>query len=185
MSGKALHYKDSEMWRFSPKKQGGLWFDTVSGNYLKSLGNNCFEVMYTPYEPAPVLGHREDMVIVDDVSTEYNNSMKEVLDKYTRQLLYGTALKQPVFNFATTTSKTPAYKEKDMEIGGDYCHLCGAKLLQHNCDLVFKKRKHVRNVKRYECGTIVDKSYKSAGEGYLMEDCEQSVLIGDDCIQGL
>ena len=70
-----------------------------------------------------------------------------------------------------------------MEIGGDTCHLCGAKLLQHNCDIVFKNRKHVRNVKRYECGTIVDKSYKSQGEGYMMEDTEQHVILGDNCVE--
>lgn len=160
-----------------------------------------YEVLYSPYDPsssskektmaAPAMvGKREDTIIMDDVTTDsflskdafnfwaqplqesMNKRYKELNEALTNTILYGTEYK-PIF--------TP--KEKDMEIGGSVCHLCGAKLIQHNCDIVYKKRHHVRNVKRYECGTIVEKGYKSQGEGYQMEDPYSKVILGDDCVE--
>lgn len=184
-----------------------------TGEYLRQVQDMFYEVLYTPYNPsssskektmaAPAMvGKREDTIIMDDVTTDsflskdafnfwaqplqesMNKGYKAINDELTKALLYGTNPRTPKgIKTFISDYKTPAYKEQDMEIGGSVCHLCGAKLIQHNCDIVYKKRHHVRNIKRYECGTIVEKGYKSQGEGYQMEDPYSKVILGDDCVE--
>ena len=114
----------------------------------------------------PVLGHREDMVIVDDVTTPSS-------DYWTWN----------TFISSFGTSNTTVSKEKEMEIGGRNCHLCGCTILQTNTDVVYKKKTHTVIVKRYECGTVVEKSYKSRGEGFEAENLSQHVILGDACVE--
>ena len=191
-----------------------------NGEYLRRMSNsNKYEVMYSPVSNEgvfktewldwtknieyvngdlgrPVIGHREDMVMMDDVTTK----AEELKNELSRSWMYGvdpatkpvsvseaiaseTHKPSGILNFITENYKTPAYEEQKMVIGGDYCHLCGEPLLQRNEDRVYKKKEHVRLTKRYCCGTIYEETFKTLNEGCPKEAIHTHVILGDDCVE--
>jgi hypothetical protein len=63
----------------------------------------------------------------------------------------------------------------EMEIGGNTCHLCGAKIVEKDSYGHLGKRGAWKTATyvRYQCGMTVEISAKG----------KKSVVIGDDCIQ--
>lgn len=184
-----------------------------TGDYCRWLNDKVFEILYTASDGSPpmdaakfidwnnaLVGKREDTIIMDDVYTKLVEKNSADLQKWMQEsILYGTAGKPKEASdkvdsykslMDTLTKPSPMLKmmgtvekENEMVIGGDYCHLCGAKLLQYNQDTVFKKRLHKRNVSRYECGTIVEEAFISEGEGYAKVKPHSKVILGDDCVE--
>jgi hypothetical protein len=175
-----------------------IYHDSKTGEFLERIGvDQCgdfeFRVLISP---APMLGKREDMVIQDDVTfppsylkmTTAANTVtspitKERLDELYNKLVYGDERDSPtgVLRF-TSGSKTPAYKEKEMEIGGDRCHLCGADKMYLCTDMrVSPKHVHRSCHTVYQCGTEIMKSWRD--DEYGAKDRQtQNIHVGSECI---
>ena len=160
-------YKPLENYTYYPPLTAPItsftWADTTtdSSSAARLLGQ------YT-LKPSPVLGHRADTVFIDDVSTPnytepsgalrlanwwteiVNKRAKELREDIERQLIYGTG---PIAK--------GIMKEKEMEIGGNKCHLCGSDILYSKSENTFHK-KYVAFEKQitYECGTSVYDTYR-------------------------
>lgn len=77
----------------------------------------------------------------------------------------------------TTSSGTTFYSPTDVPrapaIGGDTCHLCGARIVFETADIEYRRRKLNRVFKRtgYKCGTVVNKKDGKVKVAHIGEKC--------------
>lgn len=161
-----------------------------------------------------VLGHREDMVIMDDVTTTdgwFNSCLdgdsippgwltnwvtnnvspsrvvwgpseeperKEVgslVEEYNNRL--GAYLSTPL----VFSEYTP--KEKEMEIGGSKCHLCGEELLYNGINrTMVKKHRKVESHQVYTCGTSIFTTWRERDCDMGCFDSKRDRHIHAECI---
>lgn len=118
------------------------------------------------YRPQPVWG--------GDKYSEYVDKLSKELRKYFETtVLYGTT--QPVI------------KEKEMEIGGNKCHLCGAEVLHASDNSTYLKKKVVHEKHMvYQCGTQILETTKSkyidASSPYVVDNPAPERHIHAECI---
>ena len=66
------------------------------------------------------------------------------------------------FIYGTSTTPTGLIKEKEMEIGGQQCHLCGAEKFYQNDEFIaHKKWSYHAHHSAYECGTQILDTYRA------------------------
>lgn len=132
-----------------------LFYNPVDGNFLKHYKDNFYQIVATPYVAPPVLrGHREDSIIIDDVTITGT-------DGWFNSYLDGDSIRPGWL------SKWMS-EEEEMEIGGVQCHLCGAEILYNGISRTsVKKHRNVEEHKVYMCGTSILSTWKERGDnGY-------------------
>lgn len=121
----------------------GLWYNPATGEYLRHLGENQYQVVSSPYYVEP--SWMTKWLAMDEASRP-----RPVWGQSDTAVLLGE------FNIKGAT----------MEIGGNKCHLCGGNLLYNETSRTFtKKNTKVEHHVAYDCGTSVFQTWKEDAMG--------------------
>ena len=166
-------YKPLENYPYNPPLKAPItsftWADTTtdSSSAARLLGQ------YT-LKPSPVLGAASSIRCTDEEVgkiqdywwTEIvNKRAKELREDIERQLIYGTG---PIAK--------GIMKEKEMEIGGNKCHLCGMEMTYNKTEVFLKKKRNrVELHKVYACGTQMYETYRECVETGAREDFDRHI----------
>lgn len=138
------------------RHESGLYYSNETNEYLLHIDKNKYEVVMSPYyttftsEKPSDIGHRAETILIDDVSTPIPGT-----DEY-EQYISGLATNLRKYMESSILYGEYPKKEKEMEIGGNTCHLCGEGLLYTDINRTFiKKHRKVESHKVYMCGTTI------------------------------
>lgn len=151
-----------------------LYHDRSNGDYLRETmgvdqwGNREFEVMYKAYPqgtPPPLTSYLTMSAETKQATTKVT---KEAIDKLFYSIVYGTEMP----------------KEKEMEIGGNLCHLCGASMLYNGISRTFvKNHREVEQNTAYDCGTQVYSTWREKDDLLSGYKKARHIHVGNDCIE--
>lgn len=165
-----LVYLTTAQARCLKSQANGLYYSRVTGEYLKNLGENQYEVVIPPYtvgDPPPSPGG-----LMDDVVTDYD------------PLFYRHLYDNCIISANTLYQHTPLIiKEKEMEIGGIKCHLCGEELLYNGISrTMVKKHRNVESHQVYMCGTSIFTTWNERDCDMGCFDSKRDRHIHAECI---
>jgi hypothetical protein len=167
------------------------WFCQQPGGFPASGGGGGGAVN------SPVLGHRADAVMIDDVQPSYTTGTQahKLGEKLCNNFFYGTTDTSYVKSASEAYNKrmaeqvcflseyTLSTKEKEMAVGGNACHLCGEEVLHESTNrLVKKKHDQHENIRTYSCGTQCIHTYRTNGTTSEVWKDSLHVAVGNACI---
>lgn len=165
--GDMRYLTGSQAAMLSPVERSGLRLDVQTGEYLRYVGDETgnagqYEVVFSPQKETPKFDpDYSNTQLVDWLKMDPSNrpqpewgtssfaeATKKLKQELSNMFLYGST--NPIW------SVSEIEEEKEMEIGGNQCHLCGEGLLYTDINRTFiKKHRKVESHKVYMCGTTI------------------------------